>query len=103
MSVTRVQHWQHVLGLGPPFEFCFEAMAVNQVVEKEIADLIHPNSTLGINVRLKKVLEALQDCGFLYTNMVAPASFLCHPQNRGGSMINGHNAHKKGSEIYQAG
>lgn len=78
-------------------------MAVNQVVEKEIADLIHPNSTLGINVRLKKVLEALQDCGFLYTNMVAPASFLCHPQNRGGSMINGHNAHKKGSEIYQAG
>lgn len=78
-------------------------MAVNQLVEKEVADLIHPNSTLGINVRLKKVLDVLQDCGFLYTNTIAPASFICHPQNRGGSMINGHNAHQKGSQIHQAG
>ena len=78
-------------------------MAVNQLVEKEVADLMSPNSTLGINVRLKKVLETLHDNGFLYSSMIAPGSFLCHPQNRGASMINGHNAHKKGSEIHQAG
>ena len=80
-----------------------EAMASNSQVQQEVADLISPNSTLGINVRLQKVLTILEECGLLYTKQIAPSAFLCHPQNRGGSMCNGHNCHKKGGDIHKAG
>lgn len=80
-----------------------EAMTVPASAQKEVAELLSPTCSLGINTRLQKVLGILESHGLLYTRSLTPAAFLCHPQNRGGSMINGFNAHRKGNEILACG
>ena len=80
-----------------------EAMTVPASAQKEVAELLSPTCSLGINTRLQKVLGILESHGLLYTRSLTPAAFLCHPQNRGGSMINGFNAHRKGNEILASG
>ena len=76
-----------------------ETMTVPAAAQQEVAELLSPSCSLGINTRLQKVLGILETHGLLYTRSLTPAAFLCHPQNRGGSMINGFNCHRKGNVI----
>ena len=72
-------------------------------VEKEVRELMSPACTLGVNTKLQKVLEKLESCGLLYTTTICPREVLCHPSNRGSSMVNPYNVHRKGSEVLASG
>lgn len=79
------------------------AMAASPEMEKEVTKLLDPSCPLGINIRLQKVLAMLEEQGLLYTTVLCPSALMCHPQNRGGSMINPFNCHRKGSDILACG
>lgn len=68
-----------------------------------VASLLSPSCTLGINIRLQKVLGLLQQAGLVYSMSLRPADFMVHPQNRGGSMLNAWSCHRKGSDILAGG
>ena len=78
-------------------------MSIAPETIKEVSGLLSPTCTLGINIRLQKVLTTLEEAGLVYSSCLAPGAFLCHPQNRGSSMVNAFNAHKKGHDILEAG
>lgn len=78
-------------------------MNVNAEICKEVSDLLSPSCTLGINIRMQRVLAVLEECGLLYSHVLPPSLFLVHPCNRGGTMLNGHNVHRKGMEIMESG
>ncbi|CAL1135362.1 unnamed protein product [Cladocopium goreaui] len=78
-------------------------MAVSPEILKSVTELLSPSCSLGINIRLQNVISTLESVGLIYSSKLAPAAFLCHPQNRGSSMVNAYNAHRKGHDILQAG
>ena len=78
-------------------------MTVAAEICKQVSDLLNPSCALGINVKLQKVLAILEDCGLLCPLVLPPSLFLVHPCNRGGTMLNGHNVHRKGLEILESG
>ena len=78
-------------------------MAVPPEILKSVTELLSPSCSLGINIRLQNVISTLESVGLIYSSKLAPAAFLCHPQNRGSSMVNAYNAHRKGHDILQAG
>lgn len=79
------------------------AMAVPPEVVKEVENLLSPSCPAGINTRLQKVLSILEGVGLVYKANICPSSMLCHPENRGRSLINPFNAHRKGAEILDSG
>lgn len=83
---------------------CLSAMAeASPEIEQEVKKLLCPSCPLGINIRLKNVLAILEDKGMVYKSVLCPSSLMCHPQNRGGSMINAYNCHRKGQDIVACG
>ena len=78
-------------------------MNVNEEIRKEVSGLLSPSCGLRVNLRMQKVLGILDECGLLYSHVLPPALFLVHPSNRGGTMLNGHNVHRKGLEIMDSG
>lgn len=78
-------------------------MSVPAHVVKEVEELIHPSCTLPMNHRLQNVLRILEDINFVYSTVLKPEALICHPHNRGGSMINAHNAYLKGFQIEEMG
>ena len=85
------------------FASCLLAMAVPHETEQEVKTLLSPSCALGINLRLQKVLSLLEEKGLVYNTVVRPSAMVCHPQNRGGSMINPYNCHRKGQDIIASG
>ena len=83
---------------------CLSAMAeAFPEMEQEVKKLLCPSCPLGINIRLRNVLAILEDKGLVYKSVLCPSSLMCHPQNRGGSMINAFNCHRKGQDIVAGG
>lgn len=61
------------------------------------------NSNEGVNKKLEKVLAVLTLANLCYGITLKPSALLCHPQNRGGQMVNPFDCHKKGSSVLSAG
>ena len=78
-------------------------MALSDEVKHGIDELLSTACPLGINVRLQRVLGALEAVGLVHCTTACPASFMCHPHNRGSSMVNPFNCHRKGTDIVAAG
>ena len=70
-------------------------------VQKEMETLLQ--SEQGVNVKLAKILELLTQNGLAYQSCLKVTDLLCHPENRGGSMVQAHDCWKKGALILASG
>ena len=70
-------------------------------VQKAMEDLL--KSELGVNVKLTRILELLTNNGLAYQSCLKVGDLLCHPNNRGSSMVQAHDYWKKGSLILSTG
>ena len=75
--------------------------AMEPQVQKEMQELLQ--SQQGVNVKLTKILELLTTNGLAYQSCLKVTDLLCHPDNRGGSMVQAHDCWKKGSLILASG
>ena len=75
--------------------------AMKPHVQKAMEDLL--KSELGVNVKLTRILELLTNNGLAYQSCLKVGDLLCHPNNRGSSMVQAHDYWKKGSLILSTG
>lgn len=70
---------------------------------KALVAQVLDDSSLGINAKLDNALAILKKHGLATDMILKPSSLLCHPQNRGGSMVNPYDVHKKGENVCNTG
>ena len=70
-------------------------------MKKEVEECLA--SQLGVNTKLEKVLGILSHHGYCFDSIISPKEMMVHPLNRGGSMVNGWDAHMKGKNILLTG
>ena len=75
--------------------------AMGAHIQKAMEDLLP--SELGVNVKLAKILGLLTNNGLAYQSCLKIADLLCHPNNRGSSMVQAHDCWKKRSLILASG
>ena len=75
--------------------------AMGAHIQKAMEDLLQ--SGLGVNVKLAKILGLLTNNGLAYQSCLKIADLLCHPNNRGSSMVQAHDCWKKRSLILASG
>ena len=64
---------------------------------------IKANPQLELNIKTDKILKLLVDNKIAYHVVEKPESFLVHPSNRGGLMVNCHDVHDKGHTMLKVG
>ena len=77
-------------------------MSVPQEVASKIEALLKDESQ-GMLQRWKIIKQLLLDCGCAYMTRAAAESFVIHPANRGGVLLNPMALHQKGKDIVLAG
>ena len=81
---------------------CHWAMSVPQEVASKIEALLKDESQ-GMLQRWKIIKQLLLDCGCAYMTRATAESFVIHPANRGGVLLNPMALHQKGKDIVLAG
>eukprot|EP00439_Symbiodinium_sp_Y106_P047634 s5235_g6.t1 len=76
-------------------------MALTNEVKLEIARVIESDE--GVNLKITKLTQIFLDNGLARHEVVSPSLVLCHPSNRGGSMLNGHDVVQKGEVLMKQG
>lgn len=70
---------------------------------KALVAKVLDDPALGINAKLDNALAILKKHGLATDMVLKPSSLLCHPQNRGGSMVNTFDVHRKGEHVVSTG
>ena len=78
-----------------------KAMAVSQTVIEEVRATI--GGPDGIYHKIEKVLAILETNGWAQKMTIQPKDMLCHPANRGGSMLSFHDVWSKGQAMLSVG
>ena len=76
-------------------------MAVSQTVIEEVRATI--GGPGGIYHKIEKVLAILETNGWAQKMTIQPKDMLCHPANRGGSMLSFHDVWSKGQAMLSVG
>lgn len=71
---------------------------VKALVEEVLEDPVP-----GVNAKLDKIVEILKQHSLATEMQLKPQSLLVHPSNRGGSMVNAFDVHRKGANVLQTG
>ena len=74
---------------------------MDAATEAAVSQLL--GSSLELNVKVSKVLTLLLEKGVAYKAMLEPGAVLCHPDNRGGLMLNPFDVHSKGAVMLKVG
>ena len=70
---------------------------------QEQINAIKASPELELNIKVDRILKLLVDSKIAYHVVEKPESFLVHPSNRGGSMVNCHDVHDKGHTMLKVG
>ena len=76
-------------------------MALTNEVKVEVGRVMESDD--GVNVKITKLTKIFLDSGLARHEVVSPSLVLCHPSNRGGSMLNGHDVVQKGEVLMKQG
>ena len=76
-------------------------MALTNEVKDEIGRILESDE--GVNVRIHKLFKLFLDNALARHETVPPSLVLCHPSNRGGAMLNGHDVLAKGELLNKQG
>ena len=76
--------------------FC-QAMAVPPAIVQAVNGILDSNQP--INQKLQKVIEKLEANNLVQRQILLPSQILCHPQNRGGTMLSFHDVWAKGAAL----
>ena len=79
----------------------FSSMALTNALKAEVSRIL--DSDDGVNVKISKLTKIFLDSGLTRYEVVHPNLMLCHPSNRGGSMLNGHDVLQKGELLMKQG
>ena len=82
--------------------FCFDPLAMASSWKDEMNKLLGDTSA-GAAFKLEKVIHILKENQMTYKGVLKCSEVLCHPQNRGGSMIQPHDSHLKGEAMKSSG
>ena len=80
--------------------FC-QAMAVPPAIVQAVNGILDSNQP--INQKLQKVIEKLEANNLVQRQILLPSQILCHPQNRGGTMLSFHDVWAKGAALTNVG
>ena len=81
---------------------CATMSSIPSAVLDKVIDLV-ADDQLPILKRVTMLFECLQQNGFAYKTMVQPKDTLCHPSNRGGSLLNYTDVWAKGMRMVAIG
>ena len=76
-------------------------MALTNEVKVEIGRILESDE--GVNVRIHKLFKLFLDNALARHETVPPSLVLCHPSNRRGAMLNGHDVLAKGELLNKQG
>ena len=75
---------------------------MDATVKAEVEALME-SSDQGVNSRLDKIIDVLKRNNLAWVTTLKPSELLTHPENRGSTMCNPHDAHFKGEKILSTG
>ena len=76
-------------------------MAVPPAIVQAVNDIL--DSSQPINQKLQKVIQKLDANNLVQRQILLPSQILCHPQNRGGTMLSFHDVWAKGTALTNVG
>ena len=81
-------------------------MSVSPTVVAEVQQLIdacYKTKTMPLELAWSSIVEVWKQHGLAYETEVHVCEMICHPDNRPGSWLNGHKAHKTGADVSKTG